>query len=147
MKLEEIMIMWAVDSKLDWSAPDKASIDIPAMHNKYLKQHTNSRMLWRKKKKEYKELELTMTQYYQGDLNHKEDLEELGLEPFQRKLGTKGNFEKYMNGDERLMEAALKLGYLEEKIDYCATVMKQINNMSFNLNNFIKWQIFTNGSG
>jgi len=145
MKLDEIMSEWAKDSKIDWTEPGMAAIEIPNLHNKYLKIYTPDRVKYRKLQSDMKKLSLLKTQYYSGDLNNPEDLTDLGWEPWVKKTGDKFKMEKHLSGDEDIIQLNQRILYIEEKLKYLETIMTQINNMSFNIGNFIKWQQFTHG--
>tara|TARA_Y100000034_G_C6528127_1_gene227519 strand:+ start:28 stop:471 length:444 start_codon:yes stop_codon:yes gene_type:complete len=145
MKFEIIMEMWKIDSVIDWTEPSRAALNIPKLHNKYLQIFTEDRMRYRKLQIELKELTLLKTQYYSGDLNNPEDLKEHGWEPFPKKLGNKANLDKYVEGDKDISVLVARIGYLEEKLTYLDSVMKQISNMSFHLKIFVDWEKFIAG--
>jgi hypothetical protein len=87
-----------------------------------------------------------MFQYYSGDLNDPEELEKYGFtEPMRKKI-LRQDIPIYLDGDEQLINILLKKSLHQEIVDYCSSIIKEINNKTFQLNNIIKWEIFTSGA-
>lgn len=144
MKLEDIMDEWAKDSKVDDCDLDAESLNIPILHNKYLILYTNSRIAYRALLEKKKRLIRIKTDYYSGDLNNPEDLEEYGLEPFKKVL-TKTKIEQYVDADDEVVKINTKIALIEEKLSYLESVLKSINNRNWNIRNAIDFMRFKSG--
>ena len=52
----------------------------------------------------------------------------------------------HLDGDQQLINLLLKKAIHQEIVDSCEKILKEINNRTFQLNNIIKWEIFTSGA-
>lgn len=145
MKIDDIMEMWSKDCTIDKYAMDDESLNIPVLHNKYLKIWSQERMRYHKYNEERKTLRIQLTEYYNGDLNNKEDLEELNLPPFLKTL-TKNQVEQYVDANKDMINVNYKVFHVEEKLKYLESVLKSINNRHWTIRNAIEFQKFTQGA-
>ena len=144
MKLEEIQSEWSKDCKLDKTELSSESLNIPVLHNKYLKILVPENLLLTKLKLHHQALERDKFEYYAGKMCE-EDIEERGWEPFPHKL-LKQDIPRYIAGDKEIIAALLKIAEQEEKVDCIKEILnKSINTRSFNIGNAIKWEQFLNG--
>ena len=81
MKLEEIQQLWSEDCKLDKTELSTESLNIPVLHNKYLKMLIPENLLLKKLKLYHQTLERDKFEYYAGKMCE-DDIEEHGWEPF-----------------------------------------------------------------
>ena len=143
MKLEEIQHEWSTDCKLDKTELSSESLNIPVLHNKYLKMLVPENLLLKKLKLHHQVLERDKFEYYAGKMCE-EDIEERGWEPFSHKL-LKQDIPRYIAGDKEIIDALLKIAIQQEKVDYVREILRSINTRSFNIGNAIKWEQFLNG--
>lgn len=143
VKLDVLMEQWSSDCIIDSTEPGLELIRISSLHAKYLNILSYHRMLVKKLESEYSKLKLVKFQYYSGDLNNPEDLEKYGWEPMQRIV--KQNIQTYLDADSDLTNILLKKIMHEEIVDFCTSIIKELNNRVFSLRSFIDWQKFTSG--
>ena len=144
MKLEEIQREWSKDCNLDKTELSSESLNIPVLHNKYLKILVEENLRLKKLKLHHQTLEQEKFEYYTGKMDE-DDLEERGWEPFQHKL-LKQDVPRYIAGDKDIISALLIIAEQQEKVDCLREIInKSINTRSFNIGNAIKWEQFLNG--
>ena len=143
LKLEEILALWEQDSKINDAELDRESLKIPALHNKYLKIYTNTNLHLKKMNYDFKEMERNKFEYYSGKMCE-EDLKEQGWEQFDHKL-LKQDIPRYLESDSELIKMLLQTNYQREKVETLRSILTNINNRSFYINNAITWQQFLNG--
>lgn len=143
VKLDTLMEEWSKDCKLDSTEPGLELIRISTLHGKYLNILSHHRMLSRKYESEYNKMKLIKFQYYSGDLNNPEDLEQYGWEPMQRIV--KQNIQTYLDADSDLNNLLLKKIVHQEIVEFTTSVIKELNNRVFSLRSFIDWEKFTAG--
>ena len=141
MNLDAILEMWKKDSVIDQVLLDEAAIRIPQLHQKYLTLHSEYTLLLKKKSQELKRLQHQKTLYYSG----KAPPEEYEDQPFEYKL-MKSDVPAWVAVDEQVSAVELKLEY------YCATIkaleeiLKQVNQLSYNVKSAIEWRKFVGGN-
>ena len=143
LNLEEIFALWAQDSKLDETELDRESLKIPALHNKYLKIYTNANLQHKQMTYNLKELERNKFEYYTGKMCE-EDLKEQGWEQFDHKL-LRQDIPRYLESDLDMVNLLLKIDVQKEKVETLRSILTNINNRSFYINNAITWKKFLNG--
>lgn len=138
--IEDLMEMWAEDSKLDDLEPSKELQRIPKLHAKYLNMMTYHNIQCKALSSKFQELKKIKWEYYKGDLNNPEDLEKYGYEPFERKPGR--DIAIYIDGDPDLNQLLMKKSVNEEIVEYCKMVLKELNNRTFQVRSMIDWNKF-----
>ena len=145
MRLEDIEAEWSKDCIIDDTELDTEALNIPKLHNKYLKTHNQENLLLKKMNYKYKELERNKYEYYSGKMCQ-EDLEEQGWEQFDHKL-LKQDIPRYLESDPQLIESLMKMDLQKEKVEFLKAILTSINSRNWNINNAIKWRQFINGIG
>lgn len=137
--------MWSKDSAVDLTEPARELAKIPSLHSKYLQILSHHNLIIKKLNSDYTKKKAIMFQYYNGDLNDPEELDKYGFtEPMRKKI-LRPDIPMYLDGDEQLINILLKKAIHQEIVDYCSSILKEINNRTFQLNNIIKWEIFVGG--
>lgn len=145
MNIDEVLNMWAEDAKFDDLNLDGEALKIPNLHSKYLKLLSRERLKLKGFHIQKKSLNTTLQEYYRGELNNPEDLEEMGREPWD-KLTVKQDVNMYVERDNEMVSIVKKVAYQEEMVDTLSEILKSINNRNFNVTNAIKWRQLTNFS-
>ena len=140
MDLETIQEMWAKDSKIDDILLDKASLKIPQLHQKYLTLINEFRLLRKKKSNELRKMTHRKWLYYSG----KASPEEYEKEPFNYKV-MKSDVNNWVAVDDAILRIETQIEYYDTLLDTLSEIMKQINQMSYNIKNAINWRTFTGG--
>jgi hypothetical protein len=140
--LEQIIEHWTKDSDVDSTEPGKEILRIPLLHNKYNKFLTLHNLSAKKAGYDYAKMKKTKWTYYSGRMSQ-EELDKYGWEPFQFVLKTDINL--YLDGDDDLNKLARKKTYHEEASSFCTNVMKELNNRTWQLKEFMAWERFISG--
>lgn len=143
MTIEEIMDQWTADAKIDDVDLDRESLKTPNLHAKYLKLLFAEKLKLRKYNIQKKTLVKVLGEYYKGDLNNPEDLEELKREPWQRTI-LKQDLTSYVESDPEMIKLLTKIAYQEEVVLLLEDILKSINNRGFQIKNAIDWRKLTN---
>ena len=144
--IDILMDMWSKDAQVDLTEPARELAKISSLHAKYLNILSHHNLIIKKLNSDYTKKKSIMFQYYSGDLNDPEELEKYGFNEPMRKKILRQDISIYLDGDEQLINILLKKSLHQEIVDYCSSVIKEINNRTFQLNNIIKWEIFTSGA-
>lgn len=143
VNIESLMKEWSQDSIVDSTAMEKELIKISHLHSKYLNIMSYHRHLVRKMETDYKMMKGLREDYYQGHLT-KEELEERGWEPMQHVL-TNPQIARKLETDSELNKLLLKKIAHEEIVSYCESVLKSLNNRTWDLGNYTKYLQLTSG--
>ena len=144
MNISTIRQMVETDLKMDSTALDLESLRIPQLHNKYLNIFHDQRLILKKMKLDFKELSRVKWEYYTGKIDQ-DTLDEMGWEPFPLKI-LKTDIDRYLDSDSDLSKEKSKIDYQEEKVSYLESVLKNVNNIQWNIKNAIEWRKFINGT-
>jgi hypothetical protein len=140
--LESLIEQWEKDSVIDRIEPGKEIIRIPLLHNKFNKYLTLHNLSVKRAILEYDRVKKLKWLYYSGKLDQ-EELDKLGWEPFRFTL--KSDISVYIDGDADLNKLKTKKAYHEEAANFCLNVMKELNNRTWQLKEFMSWEKFIQG--
>lgn len=143
MKLEDIQLSWKQDSQIDRTELGEESLRIPQLHSKYFNLYSQERLALKKMQAEYKQLYKRKFELYTGTISE-EELIEWGWEPFPLKI-LKADMGVYLEADEDLNKADLKMEMQKEKIDFLDSIIKSLTNRGFQIKNAIEWTKFQMG--
>ena len=144
MKIEEIYEMWAKDSEIDQTNVSGESTNIPKLHNKYFRVYMEEGMKLKQLRAKYKQLKLLKEQYYRGELDITE-LQQYGWEPQPLKI-LRTDISTYIDADQDMINLSLKVGMIEEKVNYLEAIIKMISNRGFQLKTIVDWERFRTGA-
>lgn len=142
--VEELMDMWSKDSVIDETEPARELIKTPNLHSKYLRIMTHHNLVVKKLMSDYNKRKKIKWEYYSGDLNNPEDLEAYKLEPMVKKV-LRADIPFYLESDKELNDILLKKIMHEEIVEFCKSVLKELNNRTWQLRSVIEWERFTSG--
>ena len=135
--------MWEKDSQIDKDNLHDESLKIPALHAKYHDMFNNILLLRKKAEQQRKNIRHERYEYFSG----KADPDVYIENPFPKKIRDKDTMTKYMDADEKLSASTLKIDYYETMLSYLESILKQINNRTYQIKNAIEWQKFIAGYG
>ena len=135
INLDKIQSMWQEDCKIDIDNMHEESIKVPQLHSKYHEILNNLILLRTKAQKIQKSVRHERYEYYSG----KADPEVYEREPFPKKVRDKDALIRYMDADDRVSEANLKVEYYDVMINYTESILKQISNRTYQIKNSIEW--------
>ena len=141
INLDKIQSMWQEDCKIDIDNMHEESIKVPQLHSKYHEILNNLILLRTKAQKIQKSVRHDRYEYYSG----KADPEVYEKEPFPKKVRDKDALIRYMDADDRVSDANLKVEYYDVMINYTESILKQISNRTYQIKNSIEWHKFQAG--
>jgi len=140
MNLDEIQSLWSEDSKIDADNLHTESTNIPALHSKYYRILNRIILLKKSEENKFKVLKKEKWQYYSGKANPEVYIDK----PFDHKV-LRQDVDKYMDSDEDLIKILSKIDYYQVMISYLDSILKNINNRTYQVKNAIEWQKFIRG--
>jgi|TARA_B100000925_G_scaffold5875_1_gene4165 hypothetical protein len=140
MNLDEIQTLWDEDSKIDEDELHTESTKVPSLHAKYYRILNNILILKKVEENKFKQLKKEKWQYYTG----KADPEVYIDKPFDHKV-LRQDVDKYMDADEDLIKVCSKIDYYQIMLNYLDSILKTINNRTYQIKNSIEWQQFIRG--
>ena len=141
INLDKIQSMWQEDCKIDIDNMHEESIKVPQLHSKYHEILNNLILLRTKAQKIQKNVRHERYEYYSG----KADPDVYEREPFPKKVRDKDALVRYMDADDRVSDANLKVEYYDVMINYTESILKQISNRTYQIKNSIEWHKFQAG--
>lgn len=144
MTLDDILKSWQTDNIIDPTDVGNASLQQAKLHAKYLRFMTEERLILKKLRADYKQLQKLKYEYYSGTLSE-EDMKNNGWQPNGLKI-LRTDIPMYIEADDDIVKLSLRIGSQEEKVDALDSIIKTINNRGFQIKNYIDWTKFTNGA-
>lgn len=141
--LEKIQMMWEQDSKIDPDNLHMESLNTPTLHAKYFELYNNILLLKKKAEQKKRNIRHQKYEYYTG----KADPDVYVENPFPKKIRDKDTLQKYMDADESLSQASLKVEYYEVMLAYLQDILKMIHSRNYQIKNAIDYQRFASGLG
>jgi len=140
MDLDEVQSLWDEDSQLDVDNLHTESTNIPALHAKYYRILNKIILLKKMEENKFKVLKKEKWQYYTGKADPQVYIEK----PFDHKV-LRQDVDKYMDADEDLIKLNSKIDYYQVMLSYLDSILKTINNRTFQIKNAVEWQKFIRG--
>ena len=141
--LDMIQKMWEEDCKIDPDNLHTESLNIASLHAKYFDIYNNIVLLKKKAEQQRKNIRHDRYEYYTG----KADPDVYVENPFPKKIRDKETLQKYLDADEKLSQVCLKLEYYDTMLNYIESILKMIQNRTFQIKNAIEFVRFTAGLG
>ena len=143
LDLEMIQKMWEEDSKIDLDNLHTESINIPKLHAKYFEIYNNIVLLKKKAEQQRKNTRHERYEYFSG----KADPEVYVTNPFPKKIRDKDTMQKYLDSDESLTSVSLKIDYYDTILNYIESILKVIQNRTYQIKNAVEFMKFQAGYG
>jgi hypothetical protein len=141
--LDKIQEMWTKDSKMDPDNLHTESLNIPVLHAKYFDLYNTIFLLRKKAEQQKRNIRHERYEYYSG----KSDPEVYIDNPFPKKIRDKDTMQKYLDADEKLSTVCLKIDYYDTMLVYIESILKMIQNRTYQIKNAIEYQRFMSGLG
>ena len=143
LALERIQKMWEEDSKIDLDNLHTESINIPKLHAKYFEIYNNIVLLKKKAEQQRKNIRHERYEYFSG----KADPAIYVDKPFPKKIRDKDTMQKYLDSDESLSSVSLKIDYYDTILNYIESILKVIQNRTYQIKNAVEFMKFQAGYG
>ena len=141
--LEELQEMWEKDAKIDRDNLREASLNVPSLHAKYFELYNTIFLLRKKAEQQRKNIRHERYEYFSG----KSDPDVYIENPFPKKIRDKDTMTKYLDADEKLSNSSLKIDYYDTMLVYLESILKVIQNRTFQIKNAIEFMRFNSGLG
>ena len=141
--LDTIQEMWEKDAKIDRDNLHDESLNIPALHAKYFQIYNTIFLLRKKAEQQRKNIRHERYEYFSG----KADPDVYIQNPFPKNIRDKDTMTKYLDADEKLSNSSLKIEYYDTMLTYLESILKVIQNRTYQIKNAIEFMRFNAGMG
>ena len=141
--LDTIQDMWEKDAKIDRDNLHDESLNIPSLHAKYFQIYNTIFLLRKKAEQQRKNIRHERYEYFSG----KADPDVYIQNPFPKKIRDKDTMTKYLDADEKLSNSSLKIEYYDTMLTYLESILKVVQNRTFQIKNAIEFMRFNAGMG
>ena len=141
--LEVLQEMWEKDSKIDRDNLHEESLNIPSLHAKYFELYNTILLLRKRAEQQRKNIRHERYEYFSGKAAPEVYVEN----PFPKKIRDKDTMQKYLDADEKLSNTSLKIDYYDTMLTYIESILKVIQNRTFQIKNAIEFMRFNSGLG
>ena len=141
--LDTIQEMWEKDAKIDRDNLHDESLNIPSLHAKYFQIYNTIFLLRKKAEQQRKNIRHERYEYFSG----KADPDVYIQNPYPKKIRDKDTMTKYLDADEKLSNASLKIEYYDTMLTYLESILKVIQNRTYQIKNAIEFMRFNAGMG
>ena len=143
INLEAIQEMWENDAKIDRDNLHEESLNIPSLHAKYFDLYNTIFLMRKKAEQQRKNIRHERYEYFSG----KADPEVYIEKPFPKKIRDKDTMTKYLDADDKLSNSSLKIDYYDTMLAYIESILKVIQNRTYQIKNAIEFMRFQSGLG
>ena len=141
--LESIQEMWKKDSHINMDNLHDESIKVPSLHAKYFEIYNTIILLKKKSEQTRKNVKHERYEYFTG----KADPEVYVESPFPKKIRDKETLQKYLDADDKLSQISLKVEYYDVTLNYLESILKMIQNRTYQIKNAVDFLKFQAGYG
>ena len=141
--LDKLQEMWEKDSKINPDELHTESLNIPSLHAKYFELYNTIFLLRKKAEQQRKNIRHERYEYFSG----KSDPQVYIDDPFPKKIRDKDTMQKYLDADDKLSNSSLKIDYYDTILVYLESILKVIQNRTFQIKNAIEFMRFNAGLG
>ena len=141
--LESLQKMSEEDSEIDKDNLHDESLKIPQLHAKYFDLYNTIFLLRKKADQQRKNIRHERYEYFSG----KSDPDVYIKDPFPKKIRDKDTMQKYLDADEKLSNSSLKIEYYDTMLTYIESILKVVQNRTFQIKNAIEFMRFQSGLG
>ena len=141
--LESLQEMWVKDAEIDKDNLHDESLNIPSLHAKYIELYNTFFLLRKKAEQQRKNIRHERYEYFSGKADPSIYIEN----PFPKKIRDKDTMQKYLDADEKLSNVSLKIDYYDTMLVYLESILKVIQNRTYQIKNAIEYMRFQSGMG
>ena len=117
------------------------SVKIPQLHQRYMDLFNTFFLMKKETEAKVKTMRRDKWIYYKG----RASAEVYKNMPFDLKLTTREEIDMFIEADEEYQKVVLKVDYIEQTLTFLDSVLRQINNRTYQIKNAIEWEKFQNG--
>ena len=142
-QVDALLEEWKKDAKLDKLELSSELRKIPSHQSKYLQILSTHRRAFQEGERRMTKMRRIKYEYYTGRLDQA-SLTKYGWQSFPFTL--KGDLNTYMESDKDLLNARAVLSIHEEIVSICESIMKELNNRTWQLKEICGWEKYIGGS-
>lgn len=144
--LETVLSMWKEDCIIDNSALDQTTINLAALHSKYLEMLSNAKLTLKYLNAQLDLLLKDKWLYYNGKMT-KQEMDDKGwkYDPFNGLRVIKGEMDYYYNSDTDIQSAKAKIDYQKTVVEAIDEIMGTIRWRHQAIKNIIDFKKFEAG--
>lgn len=143
MTLDEILDNWRKDCDIDHTELGEESLKTIKLHSKYISIYKKEKLILIKLQKDLAKLRLAKFEFY--SMGPSKETQELGWEMPARGAIVKIEIPMYMDADQDIINANLKIAVQQEKVDLLADIVKEVNNRRWSIRAAIDFQKWVSG--
>ena len=121
--LDKLQEMWERDSDIDRDNLHEESLKSPSLDAKYCELYNTIFLLRKKAEQQRKNIRHERYEYFSG----KADPEVYIENPFGKKIRDKDTMTKYLDADDKLSSASLKIDYYDTMLVYLESILKAVS--------------------
>jgi hypothetical protein len=145
MTLDDVLVMWEADSRIDDNHLGEASTSTPNLHAKYLRTLVDAKLRQTKLNIDLNNLRKIKIRYYRGELT-REELAERGWDQWQYNKPLKAEMDEFLKGDDDIGKIQTRIDYVDTFVYALESIMAQIKARDWQVRNSISWKVFLAGS-
>lgn len=145
IKIDDVLVMWEADCRIDDNHLDNASIGTAKLHAKYIRLLAEVKLKKTKLDIEYNSIRKQKFRYYRGEMS-KTELAELGWEQWQYSKPLKAEMDEFLKSDDELSQYEARLEYINVLLSTIDSILSQIKQRDWQIRNAITWKQFLAGS-
>jgi hypothetical protein len=143
MKTEDIFALWEEDSRINKAEIGREALNLPNLHHKYYTIYMNEKLVLKKREAEFTVMKKEKIEFYTD--GHTEETRAKGWELPPKGRIARGDVNLYVDADKDIIEASLKIGVQQEKVELLKHIIYTLNNRNFLFKTYIDFEKFRNG--
>lgn len=143
--LDKLIEMWQTDATIDRTEPSKEIAKIPNLHAKYIAQISAHSLALKLCNIEYYKLRKVKVDYFNGRFDQAQ-LDHYGWPQFKYVMQAKSDLGVYLDADDDLNKYVARKALHEEAMNLCTAIIKELNNRTWQLKEYMSWERFIAGS-
>ena len=147
MTLDDILVMWGADSKIDEVNLDETSVKSASLHAKYLELYSHAKLRLKKREHELAVLKKDKWLYYNGKMSKEEmDSKSWPYDPFNGLMKPlKSDMDIYYDTDSDIVKLKMIVEYQQNIVETLKDILENIKWRHTTIKNIITWKQFTSG--
>lgn len=144
MTIDQLLEEWEKDAKMDKSHLDNCALETSVLHSKYLRLYVQQKLLLQKIQNDFIQLKSKKRAWVLGEMS-KQELDAENWKPWLKATPLKNQVDEILEADNDCVMLKSKLSYQSEKVNALESIIKIINNRTFQISAATNWLKFQNG--
>lgn len=146
--IDKVLTEWEEDCKIDKFKLDDSSVKQASLHSKYLRLHSDTKLLLRDYELRFVELKKNKWLWFNGKLS-KTEMDQLGwpYDPFGGMCKPlKSDMDIFFDSDKDIIKIKAKIDYLNNSLEVLKEILDTIKWRHSHIKNTIDYLRFTSGT-